>query len=185
MLTLVKQHGKKNALGASQGGRQRRVTWRLDRTLHFGHYTPRISSSLGSCISLPRPSPALPPWCEQRLQHLSSEQPRFSWGKGRQGSCRAAGKPHEHEAAPAVTPASRRGSTLRQRCTGTLGQEQLQQQALNPASLLGGNCERCAEISPGLSGEGCQLRSEDISPARNTPPPRPQPLLSARCGETL
>lgn len=58
-------------------------------------------------------------------------------------------------------------------------------QTFNPASSLGGTRQCGTEISPGLSGEGSEPRSEDISLARNTPPPRPQSLLSARCGESL
>lgn len=58
-------------------------------------------------------------------------------------------------------------------------------QTFNPASSLGGTRQCGTEISPGLSREGSELRSQDISLARNTPPPRPQSLLSARCGESL
>lgn len=61
----------------------------------------------------------------------------------------------------------------------------IKRRTFNPASSLGGTRQCGTEISPGLSREGSELRSEDISLARNTPPPRPQSLLSARCGESL
>ena len=49
-------------------------------------YKPRMSLSLGSCINLPWPAPALASQCEQWHQQLRSEHLLCLWGKLSQGS---------------------------------------------------------------------------------------------------